>query len=328
MAKFSDIAPWLFGGAAGGGLSLLLGDEDKTVQPTAQAPTTFETKPELSSLTETSKRLNLPQYYQDPMVAKTQAPLLETGLGLLKGDIPDYYKSIGQIGGPLFEDILKGTTADITRAVTEDVARRGGRGGLAADVISRGVGRVTPGLRWQEMMRGIEGRKGLLGYGANILSGVRGAGLTTGAGRRAFDLSTAQLGLGAEQFEKEFGFGQEKFGKTLDWEKERFARQLELERETAEAGLWGDIISGGMSALGSAAGISAMASDKRLKENIVKIGKYKGFNLYRWDWKNSAKKAIKSFPTIGVMAQEVKKIIPEAVFERNGYLMVDYNMIY
>ncbi len=63
-------------------------------------------------------------------------------------------------------------------------------------------------------------------------------------------------------------------------------------------------------------------SDRRLKNNIHKIGQLKnGLNIYKfkyiWDdaWR------------VGVMADEVRKVLPEAVITINGYDLVDYSKI-
>lgn len=71
-------------------------------------------------------------------------------------------------------------------------------------------------------------------------------------------------------------------------------------------------------------------SDIRLKKNIKKIGKLKsGLNIYKWEWKDKAKGlGIPLKTTIGVLAQELQKIKPEAVIEhKSGYLMVDYGKV-
>lgn len=69
------------------------------------------------------------------------------------------------------------------------------------------------------------------------------------------------------------------------------------------------------------AGIAGAFSDKRLKTDIEKVGEENGLNRYSFRFKGD--------PTrfIGVMAQEVKKLFPEAVGERHGYLTVDYDKI-
>ena len=70
-------------------------------------------------------------------------------------------------------------------------------------------------------------------------------------------------------------------------------------------------------------------SDVRMKENIQLEETVGGINYYTWDWKDKAK-AIgwNKYPTKGVLAQEVQKTHPEAVFEGpDGYLMVNYGKL-
>lgn len=79
---------------------------------------------------------------------------------------------------------------------------------------------------------------------------------------------------------------------------------------------------GGLFGLGgsvaSALPWGAWFSDARLKKNIRYIGNHKGHRLYSFNylWDNIKR--------IGVMAQEVIKIKPEAVHNVDGYLAVNY----
>lgn len=68
--------------------------------------------------------------------------------------------------------------------------------------------------------------------------------------------------------------------------------------------------------------IAAMASDERLKENIKLVGKLNnGMNVYCFNYKGQNQ------PQIGLIAQEVQKIKPEAVVENeDGYLMLRYDL--
>lgn len=76
----------------------------------------------------------------------------------------------------------------------------------------------------------------------------------------------------------------------------------------------------GLFGLGSAA-ISKW-SDRRLKTNIQKIGVLRpGINLYAYRYKWSP------YREVGVMADEVEKVIPEAVSEHLGYKYVNYSMV-
>jgi hypothetical protein len=76
-----------------------------------------------------------------------------------------------------------------------------------------------------------------------------------------------------------------------------------------------------------AASTYAKTSDKRLKTNITKMGQLKsGLNIYKWDWKEGAEKfGADMNHTVGVIAQEVKDLFPNAVVKMdNGYYAVKY----
>ena len=79
---------------------------------------------------------------------------------------------------------------------------------------------------------------------------------------------------------------------------------------------------GGLASLGGA-GIMKY-SDARLKANITPLGRTPGgFPVYSWDWKNGSGRGV------GVIAQEVQSLYPEAVArDASGYLMVDYSKIH
>ncbi len=82
---------------------------------------------------------------------------------------------------------------------------------------------------------------------------------------------------------------------------------------------------GMISGLGQlAGGIGAgmmLASDINLKENIIPKGIENGHNIYEFSYKGDSKRYI------GVMAQEVQKIAPEAVIETPSGLAVNYDAI-
>ena len=64
-------------------------------------------------------------------------------------------------------------------------------------------------------------------------------------------------------------------------------------------------------------------SDLRLKKNVIKLGTHKtlGIGLYIWDYIWGEKGA-------GVMAQELEKVMPEAVITMpDGYKAVNYSML-
>lgn len=72
---------------------------------------------------------------------------------------------------------------------------------------------------------------------------------------------------------------------------------------------------------GVQAGVAAF-SDIRLKENIEHVGEQNGYPIYEFNYINIPEKRYS-----GVMAQDVEKVMPEAVVESEGMKMVNYDMI-
>jgi hypothetical protein len=78
--------------------------------------------------------------------------------------------------------------------------------------------------------------------------------------------------------------------------------------------------------------VAYYSSDKRLKDNLIKIGnpldKISQLNGYEFDWIKKEGIHENEGHDIGVIAQEVEKVIPEIVQTRdNGYKAVKYEKI-
>ena len=71
------------------------------------------------------------------------------------------------------------------------------------------------------------------------------------------------------------------------------------------------------------------ASDRVLKENIVRIGQHPlGIGLYLFNYKSKYREQLGSGRQFGVMADEVETVMPAAVYTHSdGYKMVDYGML-
>lgn len=83
-------------------------------------------------------------------------------------------------------------------------------------------------------------------------------------------------------------------------------------------------------AAGTAAYGAYAMSDINLKKDIKLIKTLKnGIRLFTWKWNDKAKEiGADVYPQTGVIAQEVRKTNPDAVFEGlAGYLMVDYSKL-
>lgn len=69
-------------------------------------------------------------------------------------------------------------------------------------------------------------------------------------------------------------------------------------------------------------------SDERLKTNIKYVADVKGHRTYTWEWNELANSLGVRGISSGVLAQEVKEYMPEAVvMNSNGYYQVNYRML-
>ena len=78
--------------------------------------------------------------------------------------------------------------------------------------------------------------------------------------------------------------------------------------------------------------IAYASSDERLKDNIEVISnpieKVQQLKGVTWDWNDNADELQKSLPNVGVIAQDVEKVLPQVVKDReNGFKGVDYDKI-
>lgn len=86
---------------------------------------------------------------------------------------------------------------------------------------------------------------------------------------------------------------------------------------------------GGLMQLGGTLGAAAIMSDIRTKENIKHIGSMaNGLPIYEFEYKPEFKAEAGHGKFVGVMAQEVELVQPEAVITRpDGYKMVNYGVL-
>jgi len=167
-------------------------------------------------------------------------------------------------------------------------------------------------------------------------------GLTTEALNQLWDRADSLLDYAWKEGENE---------KDRELKLEMAKMELQAARDAAQAkkkgGIFGAIGSIAGSLLGSSAGSSAAVagigkvagfaakvlpffSDEKLKTNIRQYGKLpSGAGLFEWEWTEEAVKlGADKLPTYGVIAQDLKKHIPEAVrVGKNGFLVVDYEKV-
>lgn len=86
---------------------------------------------------------------------------------------------------------------------------------------------------------------------------------------------------------------------------------------------------GGTSSDSSLNMTKSTGSDPAIKENVVRVGTHPlGIGLYLFDYKAEFRNECGQSRQLGVMADEVKSVMPEAVTMRaDGFLAVNYAML-
>ena len=144
----------------------------------------------------------LPSFYTDPKFEDVQNVMFPFGTNILQGEVPEFYKPITDIGGPVFEDYLSKVKGDITQQGLETGARLKMRGPRLGAGISKAIGDVLPGLRWTELLRGLGERERLMETGIGVTERVGTRGLEFGRQRNVFELEKTGLAMNLAQAEE------------------------------------------------------------------------------------------------------------------------------
>lgn len=187
--------------------------------------------------------IDIPPFYNDPYVAKTQDFMFPYSQNLLEGEPNDYFAPIGQVGGPGFDDLLNMMKTDVTQSVTEDIARRGGRSGLGTAVIGKTVGDLSKRMRWEDYLRAMTGRQNLLNLGIGSMENVSRTALTNQGQVNNYNLGVAGIKNDAAGLGYKYDL--------LDYTKARD------EQESEQTG-WSELLSSGIGAIGNMYGTNML----------------------------------------------------------------------
>lgn len=174
----------------------------------------------------------LPDFFDDPMFQSTQKSLLGYGTGIMEGNLPDFYKTLGQSNSPEFQSMLRRSNAKIAGATLEAGARTGTRGGAIASATAKAVGENTGNLQWADYMNMINQKSSLLTTGLNTVGGVRSGAFDFMGLKNNFNLSRAQL----------------------DESQRKMQSKLAEDAKARKSAAWSQIISSGLSAAGTIGG--------------------------------------------------------------------------
>ncbi len=166
------------------------------------------------------------QFQPYPELVPTLERLSGAGQGILAGNLPDYYKPVGEYGGAEFENLMKGVQRDIGTGVREDMAKRGvGRGGPTAT--AKATADASNKLRFADYERAMGTRGNLLGMGLETEFGAA-KGYTDLTGMKSrHELTLEDIAARAASSSGETGAAY----------------------ASAQAGLWSDVV-GGLGSIG------------------------------------------------------------------------------
>lgn len=195
-----------------------------------------------------------------------------------------------------------------------------GLAGIGNQIFNQGVagGQATAGIGNQIFGQAQGLASGLQGIGNQVFNqGLQSSealsNLGTTAQTNAINAGQAQMGAGAVQ--------QATQQKGIDALVNQFMQEKGYPFQVAQ--FLANIAEGTGALSGSTTTTTqptSFFSDERLKENIKEVGKLRdGQKIYTYNYKNEP-----NVVRIGLMAQEVEKLHPEAIGEQGGYKTVDY----
>lgn len=111
-------------------------------------------------------------------------------------------------------------------------------------------------------------------------------------------------------------------------QQQQFQQQLSAAMQQAHMMANAQMWSGAFQGLGSiGGGLSAGFSDRRLKEKVVQVGKWMGFNLYAFLYRRDKEIDLPWGLQIGLMAHDVHDKHPDCVGIDRGYLTINYKKL-
>ncbi len=150
---------------------------------------------------------------------------------------------------------------------------------------------------------------------SNPMAGMGLAMQSAGMGMQGMNFAQGSVGQNNSMFNAGMGSAMQGNSSVMNYGLGQ--QQLQMQANMANAQGNQQLLGMGMSA--AAQGMAAYFSDRRLKKNVRRIGTRKdGLNVYEFEYVWGGPRVV------GVMADEVRRVYPQAVSSFGGYDMVDY----
>jgi hypothetical protein len=244
------------------------------------------------------------QRRQFDAVQELLRPYVEVGTPAL-----EQQRALAGLGGPEAQQAAiaaieggAGFQAQVRQGEEALLQRASATGGLRGGNIQAALAQFRPQMLQQEIDQQYGRLAGLTSLGQQSAAGVGTAGMQTGA-----RVSGLYGDIGAAQAGKSLAQGQ------------AFANVLNLPAQFLGAQYGA---TAGRAGTAMTPGLQNIFSDIRLKKNIQRIGtRSDGLGVYEFEYTWGGGRQI------GLMAQEVLGIYPDAVGQSGGYLTVDYSKV-
>lgn len=213
------------------------------------------------------QKIEIPPFWDDPYVAKTQDYLYGFGTDILSGKLPDPYSSIMDFDSKEFEDMLSLKNRDILSGVNESAAKRGiGRSGVTASAAAKAISDSSTTARYGNYENTISNLKSLLTTGLNTVGGVGNNALTNQSQKNNYQLGKAEL----EIDQNKFAYGADMDAYTINSAKEESGFQLE-DLIGGAGNIFGDLFGGGGESDGLNGAISSLFGGQKSGQGSAEV---------------------------------------------------------
>lgn len=219
----------------------------------------------------------------------------------------------------LQENVLPSLRTGAVQAGQVGSSRQGIAEGIAARDMARNVSQQQTGLLSNAYNQSIGANQAALGYAPQMAqAALQPSSIFGGVGAQQRDIQQQQLQERLMQQNAELARLQGLSGIQQNALNPLVGNKTSTPSESWKTGDW----------LQAGLGAGMMAfSDARLKKNLVPVGMHAGVTVYEWVWNSKAAPLGLVGKAVGVLAQEVEKVLPHLVvsnYRNTGYKAVNY----
>ena len=143
----------------------------------------------------------LPTFQTDQSYTDAQKQLADLGTGILSGNLPSFYSSLGKANSPQFQALEANTIGQTNNASAQQSAASGtDRSGVAATAAAGNLANVLPQMQYSDYLNAQQQQAGLLNTGIGVESGVRAAGFGQEGAINSFNQQNFQDSMQQAQY--------------------------------------------------------------------------------------------------------------------------------